>query len=91
MRNVIVTKTYRVKLTADQWQLYDLAGRDHAAADLNRTCESALNTCSTRTGAYGIMYQALQRNAAFGAADTEGDAMVMRLLDLRFSEETCNA
>ena len=77
MKNVDVTRTFRVALTADQWALYDIEGRDVAARALNQFAEYALNTCTTKGDAAEVIALAQDKYSSFGAADTEGMYDVM--------------
>ena len=84
MNNVTVTRTVRVNLTAGQWALYDIPGRDSAAAKLNRASEAALNSCGTRGEAEALIALALDEQSYFGASDTEGYDVMYDLLDVAF-------
>lgn len=84
MRNVTVTRTFKVALTADQWALYDIEGRDAAAHALNQWAEDALNTCTTEGEAAQVIALAQDRYRSFGAADSEGYAVMYELLNVAF-------
>ena len=67
-----------LNLTADDWQFYDLAGREQAAESLNRETERLL-----AEGAAPARLRALLSRWAysqFGAADTEGHMMLEQIL-----------
>ncbi len=84
MRNVTVTRAFKVALTADQWALYDIEGRDAAAHTLNQWAEDALNTCTTEGEAAQVIALAQDRYSSFGAADSEGYAVMYELLNVAF-------
>lgn len=65
-----------INLTADDWALYDLPGRDAAAHQLNLDIQAAL-----AQGNVSACYKALKRQAEFGAADTEGFDVVYSILE----------
>jgi hypothetical protein len=73
MNGVQIIKTVNLTLTADQWELYDIPGRDGAAFQLNRALEEIINDpeipqkhkllrCHKILGGFGD----------YGANDTEG-------------------
>jgi hypothetical protein len=84
MENVTVTRTFRVALTADQWALYYIEGRDAAARALNQWAEDALNTCTTKGEAAQLIALAQDRYSSFGAADSEGYEVMRALLTVAF-------
>ncbi len=86
MRNVTVIRTFRVALTADQWSLYDIDGRDAAARALNQWAEDALNTCTTKGEAAQVIATAQDRYSSFGAADSEGYDVMDALLAVAFPQ-----
>ncbi|HKE21709.1 MAG TPA: hypothetical protein VKB88_04915 [Bryobacteraceae bacterium] len=79
------TITITVHATADDWQLYDLPGRDDAATALNQRFEELVNKGTTRTKVRNGMR--LSDYASLGAADTEGRYVVEDLLDRTFGDE----
>jgi hypothetical protein len=62
-------------LTAEDWSLYDLPGRDLVAQALNQGVEQKL-----REGNLGDLYKVLRPFAAWGAADSEGYAAIAQIL-----------
>jgi hypothetical protein len=92
MRNVYVTRQFRLCLTADDWSLYgDNQGRltderNAAALALNRDAEAALNSCASRSEAGRLIEAALQKYSSLGASDTEGYDVMYQLLDAAFPE-----
>lgn len=84
MRNVTVTRTFKVALTADQWALYDIEGRDEAAHELNKLAEEALNTCDAECDMAQLISLAQVKYRRFGAADSEGYAVMYELLNVAF-------
>jgi hypothetical protein len=87
MKNVTVTRTFKVELTANQWALYDMIGRDAAARALNRMAEEALNTCTTKGEAAQVIAAAQDKYSNFGAADSEGYDVMDELLAVAFPRE----
>jgi hypothetical protein len=87
MKNVTVTRTFKVELTANQWALYDMIGRDAAARALNRMAEEALNTCTTTGEAAQVIAAAQDKYSNFGAADSEGYDVMDELLAVAFPRE----
>ena len=66
-----ITKTITISVhaTADDWQLYDLPGRDDAAIALNQRFEALVNKGATRSEVRNGM--CLSDYANLGATDTE--------------------
>jgi hypothetical protein len=62
-------------LTADDWQLYDLEGRDTVALRLNRLVEESINEAHTMSDAIKGINEALVYFRHFGANDSEGVAV----------------
>ena len=90
MRNVRITKTIRIRLTADDWQLYGHEGdvaRDMAAFEMNAKIENMLNAHPTRTEAAQALGTILNEYSSFGAADSEGYAVASDLFDVFFNQE----
>jgi hypothetical protein len=65
----------QLNLTADDWGLYDLEGRDDVAKTLNDIIRAYLETGNAQG-----CYRALRSYAEFGAADTEGYDTVHTIL-----------
>ena len=79
------TITITVHATADDWQLYDLPGRDDAAIALNQRFEELVNKGATRSEVLNGMR--LSDYANLGATDTEVRYFVEDLLDRTFGDE----
>ena len=79
-----ITKTITITLhaTADDWQLYDLPGREDAAIALNQRFEEPVNKGATRSEVRNGMR--LSEYAKLGATDTEVRYFVEDLLDRTF-------
>ena len=70
---ITVTRSVTLRLTADDWALYDLPGRDLIAECLNREVAAAINTpSSNRDAAQKEAGGVLNAFAKYGADDTEG-------------------
>ena len=82
-----ITKTIiiTVHATADDWQLYDLPGREDAAIALNQRFEELVNKGATRSEVRNCMR--LSDYANLGAADTEVRYFVEDLLGRTFGDE----
>jgi hypothetical protein len=82
-----ITKAIRITVhaTADDWQLYDLPGREDAAIALNQRFEELVNKGATRSEVRNRM--CLRDYANLGAADTEVRYFVEDLLDRTFGDE----
>lgn len=65
----------QINLTADDWGLYDMPGRDIVAKNLNEDMQVCLEMGNARG-----CYRALSRFAEFGADDTEGRDTVNTIL-----------
>ena len=74
--------TITVHATADDWQLYDVPGREDAAIALNQRFEELVNKGATRSEVRNSM--CLSDYANFGAANTEVRYFLEDLLDRTF-------
>lgn len=79
--HVHIRKIVALSLTADEWALYNIEGRDDAALALNEAVSVALNY-STKGVAIGKIEEALEKYRDWGANDTEGHATVRQILGL---------
>jgi hypothetical protein len=70
-----------LSLTADDWALYDIEGREDVALILNEAVSVAL-TWSDKPLARVKIAKALEEYSKWGANDTEGHATVQRIWDL---------
>lgn len=66
----------KINLTADDWQLYNLPGRDAAARRINRAIERKL-----AKGEINSLYEALAPCSKWGATDTEGFMAIAWILE----------
>ena len=57
------------KLTADDWKLYDFAGRDSVAGQFNAELASIVNSGATRDQAAGHMVNVMLRSPACCTVD----------------------
>lgn len=69
--NVTIRLTAQVSLTADDWCLYDIEGRDEAAAAMNAAAELVIKTSSNADEAIRLFALMLPKWSDFGASDTE--------------------
>lgn len=79
--HVHIEKVIYLSLTADEWALYHIDGRDDAALGLNQAVSVALNNFYKGT-AIGKIEEALEKYSDWGANDTEGHATVRQILGL---------
>jgi hypothetical protein len=82
MNGVQIIKTVDLTLTADQWELYDIPGRDGAAFQLNRALEEIINDPEIpQDKKIARCYKILGGFAEYGAADSEGYYVVGSILE----------
>lgn len=79
--HVHIAKIVSLSLTADDWALYDIEGREDVALILNEAVSVAL-TWSDKPLARVKIAKALEEYSKWGANDTEGHATVQRIWDL---------
>jgi hypothetical protein len=79
--HVYIEKVITLSLTADEWGLYHIDGRDDAADGLNKAVSVALNNFY-KDVAFTKIEAALGEYSYWGANDTEGHAVVRQILDL---------
>ena len=79
--HVHISKNVYLSLTADDWGLYNIEGRDQAALGLNQNVAYAL-TNFIKGGARKAIEEALEKYSDWGANDTEGHATVQQIWDL---------
>lgn len=86
MRNVTLTYTAHVdiNMTANDWQLYRIDGRDEAAISLNADMKELLNGSSDIDECRLAIPAILNRYSDYGAADSEGYQVANELLVLFF-------
>jgi hypothetical protein len=95
MKGIYVKRnpTIKLDLTADDWQLYsgeDYPYRDSVAVSLNRGIEDILDTSSnfySQAEKIKRCHALLNVYSAYGAADTEGYAVLGYILREFFGEE----
>ena len=72
--------------TADDWELYALAGCDKAARALSKALERALRANSTQV-AFDIWYTTANKWAKFGACDTEPRNIALDVINWHFKSD----
>jgi hypothetical protein len=89
MRGVEIIKTLQLTLTADEWELYDIPGRDEAAFQLNRGIEEIINDSEIPV-LMKMRYcdKILGGFAEYGAADSEGFRMIDDIFEHRYYGDT---
>lgn len=78
---VHIAKVISLSLTADDWGLYHIEGRDDVAICLNQAVSVALSW-SEKPVARVKIEKALEEYSDWGANDTEGHATVRQILGL---------
>lgn len=78
------TRKQAPKLTAGQWELYDLPGADEAAAAINASLQEALNKGYTKEQAHDSVSLTLCNYSDLGAFDTEPRAILVAVLNKLF-------
>ena len=69
--------TISVNYTADDWQLYDLPGRDEAAQLVNKAISDSFNSGSNSHAVWKAAWTEMTKHSNLGMIDSEG----CRLLD----------
>ena len=77
MKNVYITKQIKLKLTADQWDLYNMTGRDEVAETLNERVADALNE-----GRLDKARAVLEAHGKYGANDSESWRTLRHIAEL---------
>lgn len=87
MKNLEISRraTVKANFTADQWQLFEMPGRDEAAADLNRALEQAIaEPDSDANSVFAFMAKVQEKHAALGAQDSEPDDLIQIVVERVF-------
>jgi hypothetical protein len=89
MKGLKLTKITKVSLslTADDWQLYDVFGRDDIARYLNKTLEANVNAGVGISEIKKVMQNAFDDYPLYGANDSEPKYLLDVLLLKIFSNE----
>ena len=91
MRNVYIKKTIRIRLTADDWQLYGDEGsvaREMAAYQMNEKIENILNNNPPKDEAVPAIADILKEYRSFGAYDTEGMLVAEDVIEVFYEGES---
>lgn len=88
MRNVSITLRPHadIAMTKEDWHLYNVEGAQLAALSLNEGAEEIINTSVDRMQAMHRLSRLLNKFSEYGAADSEGYAIVDALLDKAFPD-----
>lgn len=88
MKNVSITLRPHadIAMTKEDWHLYDVKDADIAAISLNAGAEEAINTSVDRMQAYHRLSRLIWNFREYGAADSEGYAIVDALLNKAFPD-----
>ena len=79
--HVHIEKVVTLSLTADDWGLYHIDGREQTASNLNQAVSVALNSFN-QVASRKKIEEALDKYRKWGAADTEGYDTVQQIRDL---------
>jgi hypothetical protein len=83
--NIEIRSTVKLNLSADNWQLYGVEGREKAARELNRELEKRINNAATRSE---FKWEGLLTPySEYGASDSEGYHMVEHILNKVYGVE----
>lgn len=88
MRNVSITLRPHadIAMTKEDWHLYNVENSDLAAISLNAGAEEIISTSVDRMQATHRFTRLLMNFREYGAADSEGYAIVDALLDKAFPD-----
>lgn len=76
-----IKRSVSLSLSADDWSLYDRPGRDDAAEGLNTLIAGEINSAPDRGSAIAACGPHLDYFRDYGAADSEGWAMVEHIIN----------
>ena len=87
MKGLTIRRTIAADFTADQWELFDGAGRDEGAAKLNAALVAAVNAEGSTPGTvYAAMGVVQEELANLGAGDSEPQGIIDMVVDKVFDE-----
>jgi len=85
--NIQRSATIEVSFSADQWELFDVKGRDQAAADLNKALQDAVNAPgATAQSVHAAMRPVQQRLGDLGADDGEAQGLIDHVVEKVFGD-----
>lgn len=83
MKGVSIVRIIKLDLTADDWQLYSVFGRDYVAREMNQKIQHILNDNNLpgqRTYAEQLCFGVLRDWIKYGANDTEGRSVLQSII-----------
>jgi hypothetical protein len=80
----ICKKQFELQMSADDWELYDMDGREEAAIAITKTLEQALNEGLPRHEVLGKVLPVMDKYMEFGATDSEGYRTLEYVLERAF-------
>jgi hypothetical protein len=88
VKNLEIKRVIKITadLTADQWQLYDTAARNHAAHTLNCMLMDVVNSDNSKEQCRNTMHVWFRRLSHHGANDSEPNRLLEEILDQIFLE-----
>lgn len=85
---VLVVRQVSLSLEASDWELYSsMDGTKAIAESLNKQVAIAINESPNRKTAFKLSLEVLEHHKKYGAADSEGIAVLRKILDLVFGED----
>ena len=86
--DVEVTKTVKISLCAEQWQLFTCSmDCDQAAEHINRSIERSFNQGDSREVCQKKALEAMKMNSKYGAMDSEPLWVLEDLIDFLYQKE----
>jgi len=88
MKGLTIRRAIAVDFDADRWELFDLPGRDEAAARLNAALVAAVNADgATPDSVHAAMTPLQSELADLGADDSEPQGLIDAVVEKVFDEE----
>ena len=88
MKGLTIRRAITAEFTADQWELFDMPGRDDAARRLNQALTAAVNADgATAQSVWKAMGTVQTELADLGAADSEPQGLIDLVVDKVFDAD----
>ena len=88
MKGLTIRRAITAEFTADQWELFDMPGRDEAARRLNQALTDAVNAeGATASSVWKAMGTVQRELADLGAADSEPQGLIDLVVDKVFDAD----
>ena len=83
MKDLTIKRTVGIGFDADRWELFELPGRDEAAAELNAALEAAINAdLATAASVRLAMRPVREKHRNLGADDGEAEGLIEQVVDM---------